>query len=96
MGPTGTTREAGGAEATARRRRATRKGMVISDKGDKTVTVVCDRLTPHAKYGKYMRRRTTLRVHDVGNEAKVGDRVEVMTCRPTSKTKTWRLVKLLS
>ena len=49
----------------------------------------------HPKYGKYVRRRTTLGVHDENNVAKIGDFVEVVQCRPYSKTKTWRLVKVL-
>ena len=93
MEPTATTNDSG---STSRRLRASQVGVVTSDKGDKTIIVVCDRLTRHPKYGKYMRRRTKLHVHDEKNEAKVGDRVQVSVCRPMSKTKSWRLVKVLS
>jgi small subunit ribosomal protein S17 len=83
-------------EAERRRPRVTRTGVVSSDKGDKTIVVSCSRLTRHTKYGKYLGRRTKLHVHDEKNEAKIGDRVEVMACRPISKMKAWRLVRVLS
>ncbi len=75
--------------------RAVRRGVVTSDKGEKTIVVECMHLTRHAKYGKYMQRRTRLHVHDEKNEARVGDQVEVAACRPVSRTKSWRLVKVL-
>jgi small subunit ribosomal protein S17 len=95
MAPTATGNDAGSTEAGGRRHRATRHGVVTSDKGDKTIVIVCEHLTRHRKYGKYMRRRTKLHVHDEKNEAKVGDHVEVMATRPISKTKAWRLTKVL-
>ena len=95
MAPTATDSDAGRTEAGGRRPRATRQGVVTSDKGDKTIVIVCEHLTRHWKYGKYMRRRTKLHVHDEKNEAKVGDHVEVMATRPISKTKAWRLIKVL-
>ena len=49
----------------------------------------------HAKYGKYMRKRTILQVHDEKNESRTGDRVEVAECRPISKTKSWVLIRVL-
>ena len=79
-----------------RRRRKTRVGVVASDKGEQTLKVVCDYSVKHRKYGKYMRRRTVIHVHDVKSEAEVGDRVEVTECRPISKTKHWRLAAILS
>ena len=84
-------------EKTARKRRPrpTRTGTVTSAKPDKTVRVVVDYSTKHPLYGKYIRRRTVLHAHDEKNEAKVGDRVEVMSCRPRSKLKRWRLVRVL-
>src|SRR5262245_16157423 len=54
-----------------------------------------DRQIPHAKYGKSRKRRSFLHVHDEKNEAKAGDTVEIMECRPISKTKSWRLVKII-
>ena len=80
------------AERGHRRREA---GVVVSDKGDKTVTVKVSALVRHPGYGKYVRRSTRCRVHDEKNEARVGDRVEIMETRPISKTKRWRLVSVL-
>ena len=71
-------------------------GLVVSDKRDKTITVKVEYLVRHAKYGKYLRRRTVLHVHDRKNEAVVGDMVEIGECRPISKTKHWRLLRVLS
>lgn len=70
-------------------------GVVESDKRDKSRTVVLRFVVKHPKYGKYVRRRTSLQVHDPMNESHVGDTVEVEPCRPISKTKTWRLVRVL-
>jgi len=79
----------------ARRRRATRIGIVSSDRGEKTITVTVAYLVRHAKYGKYLKRRTRLRAHDERSEAGLGDRVEIAECRPISKTKHWRLLRVL-
>ena len=81
---------------TERKLRPTRVGVVSSDVRDKTVTVLVEFSTKHSKYGKYMRRRTKYQVHDEKNEAAVGDRVEITECRPLSKTKNWRLVRILN
>jgi small subunit ribosomal protein S17 len=70
-------------------------GMVTSDKVSKTRKVVFEYLARHAKYNKYVKRQTVLHVHDEKNECRVGDQVEVMSCRPISKTKTWRLVRIV-
>ncbi|MCP4593797.1 MAG: 30S ribosomal protein S17 [bacterium] len=75
--------------------RTTRIGLVTSDRGDKTLRVAYAYTIKHPKYGKFLRRRATLHVHDEGDKAKKGDRVEVMMCRPVSKTKCWRLVRVL-
>jgi small subunit ribosomal protein S17 len=71
------------------------RGVVVSDHGDKTIRVEIHWMYKHPKYGKYLRRRTKFGVHDEKNEAKVGDTVEIAECRPVSKTKTWRLVKVV-
>ena len=71
-------------------------GVVESDKSDKTRKVVVAFLAKHPKYGKYMRKRTVLSVHDEMNESSMGDKVEVAPCRPMSKSKTWRLVRVVS
>lgn len=79
----------------ARGKRPTTIGVVASDQADKTIKVVVNYLAKHPKYGKYLRRRTTLHAHDPKNEARRGDTVELMACRPISKTKTWRLVRVV-
>jgi small subunit ribosomal protein S17 len=71
------------------------RGMVASDKGDKTIKVVVNYQTRHPKYGKYLKRRTVLHAHDEKNEAKEGDTVEIAECRPLSKTKHHRLVRIV-
>ncbi len=73
-----------------------RTGVVTSDKADKTCKVQLDRLTKHPKYGKFLRRRTILHVHDEENLSRLGDRVEIVECRPMSKTKRWRLVRVVT
>lgn len=69
--------------------------QVISDKMDKTIVVVSERLVKHPRYKKYIRRRTKLKVHDKKNEAKTGDKVQIIECRPLSRDKHWRLLKIL-
>ena len=78
-----------------RGRRRLVQGTVISDKMDKTITVQENRLVKHPLYGKYVRRKTIYKAHDERNEAKQGDHVEIALCRPISKTKSWRLVRVL-
>lgn len=71
-------------------------GVVTSDKGAKTRRVVIQRLVKHPKYGKYLRRKTTCHVHDENEESNLGDTVEIVECRPRSRTKTWELVRVVS
>jgi small subunit ribosomal protein S17 len=71
-------------------------GVVTSDKVTKTRKVTFEYLSRHAKYNKYVKRQTVLHVHDEKNESHVGDQVEVMSCRPISKTKTYRLVRIVT
>lgn len=75
--------------------RGTRVGVVSSDKRDKTRTVVVEFQVRHPKYNKYLARRTKLAVHDEKNESHLGDRVEIVNCRPISRTKNWRLVRVV-
>ena len=70
-------------------------GQVVSDSMDKSITVTVERRVKHPVYGKFMRRSTKVHAHDETNECHVGDTVMVEQCRPLSKTKTWRLVKVL-
>ncbi len=73
----------------------TKIGVVTSDRRDKTRTVSVEFLARHSKYGKFLKRRTRFHVHDPENASKLGDRVEIATCRPISKTKSWRLVRVI-
>jgi small subunit ribosomal protein S17 len=70
-------------------------GRVVSNKADKTIAVVVERLVKHAEYGKYVRRRTKLLAHDEKNECREGDMVTIGECRPLSKRKAWTLVSIV-
>jgi small subunit ribosomal protein S17 len=70
-------------------------GRVVSDKMDKTVTVLVERKVKHPIYGKFVRRSTKLHAHDEDNSCRDGDTVLLEQCRPISKNKSWRLVKVL-
>ncbi|MCA3006271.1 MAG: 30S ribosomal protein S17 [Planctomycetaceae bacterium] len=74
---------------------ATRIGIVESDARSKTRKVVVANDQTHPKYGKIIRKRTVLHVHDEKNESRNGDLVEVAPCRPISKTKSWKLVRIV-
>jgi len=71
------------------------RGIVQSGKMDKTVSVSVERLIKHSQYEKYVRRNSILKAHDAQNHAKPGDLVEIEESRPLSKTKHWRLVRIL-
>ena len=81
---------------TSRSRRATLQGTVVSDKMDKTVVVAVARLTHHPLYGRVMRRTARHKAHDETNDCHEGDQVVIEECRPISKDKTWRVVKVVS
>ncbi len=70
-------------------------GVVASNRGDKTCVVVVERQVSHAQYGKILRRRTKLAVHDPQNAAGAGDTVAIVPCRPISKQKHYRLVRVV-
>ncbi len=72
------------------------QGKVISDKMDKTITVMVERQVKHPLYGKFMRRSTKIHAHDESNECHIGDIVKITSCRPLSKTKTWSLVEVVT
>ncbi len=72
----------------------TATGKVVSDKMDKTITVMIERRVKHPIYGKYMTRSSKLHAHDETNECKQGDVVTIAETRPYSKTKTWKLEKI--
>ncbi len=72
-----------------------RQGVVVSDKMDKTIVVQVSAVKPHALYKKVVRKTGRLKAHDGKNEARIGDTVLVRECRPLSREKTWRLIKVL-
>lgn len=73
----------------------TLQGRVVSDKMDKSITVVIERRVKHPIYGKFVRKSTKVHAHDENNECQIGDVVVVEQCRPLSKTKSWRFLKLI-
>ena len=72
-----------------------REGVVVSSKMNKTITVLVTRLLKHPKFNKIIKRHVKYFAHDEKNEAKEGSRVQIVETRPLSKTKRWRLVKVL-
>ncbi len=79
----------------SRSSRKTEIGVVTSDKMTKTRRIVVERLVPHPKYGKLLRRRTVCHAHDETNASHMGDLVEIMETRPLSKLKRWRIVRVV-
>lgn len=71
-------------------------GRVVSNKMEKTITVLIERKVKHSMYGKYIKRSTKLHAHDEEQLCKEGDLVEILQCRPLSKTKSWRLHKIVT
>ena len=80
---------------TTRNQRRTIEGTVTSDQCAKTITVQVERTYRHPKYKKYVRKMARYHAHDEKSEAKPGDRVEIQSCRPLSKTKRWTLVRVI-
>jgi small subunit ribosomal protein S17 len=78
-----------------RKQRKTIRGKVVSRSGDKSIKIELNFKVQHPVYGKLVRRTTRLGVHDEKNEAVIGDLVEIIECRPMSKTKSWRLVQVV-
>lgn len=70
-------------------------GVVTSDKMDKTISITIEHLVQHPLYKKYIRKYTKIKAHDEKQEAHIGDHVEVMETRPLSKTKNWRLIRIV-
>ncbi len=83
--------------ATVEKKKHLRKLVAVVDraKTDKTRRVFIEFLAKHPKYGKYLRRRTVLVVHDEQNISNLGDQVEIIPCRPMSKTKRWKVVRVV-
>jgi small subunit ribosomal protein S17 len=84
-----------GSETAQRGARQTKVGVVVSNKMDKTVVVRVDKTTVHGLYHRYVRRSSQFHAHDEGNRCGVGDRVEIVSTRPLSKTKRWRVREVL-
>jgi small subunit ribosomal protein S17 len=79
----------------ARNNRKVRKGVVVSDKMDKTVVVKVQSLKLHPRYQKFIKRSKSFKAHDENNECRMGDTVEIVETRPLSKDKHWRVTKVL-
>jgi len=71
------------------------QGRVVSDKMEKTITVLIERRTLHPIYQKYVSKSKKVKAHDETNDAKVGDTVKIIECRPVSKDKTWNLLEIV-
>lgn len=69
-------------------------GQVVSNKSDKTITVRIERRVTHPIYGKIVKRSSKMHAHDENNECQIGDTVTIEECRPLSKSKAWRLVRV--
>ena len=80
---------------TITRRRASKVGVVVSDKADKTVVVRVDRIVRHKMYKRYVRKAATFMAHDEDNQAKIGDTVEIVESRPLSARKRWRMRRIV-
>ncbi|MHB8996845.1 MAG: 30S ribosomal protein S17 [Armatimonadota bacterium] len=77
------------------KQKRTLEGLVVSDKMDKTVVVAVQRLTPHPLYGRVLRRTNKYKAHDETNDCHQGDRVMITECKPISRDKSWRVVRVL-
>jgi small subunit ribosomal protein S17 len=84
------------APAAAEKVAKTVTGKVVSNKMQKTITVVVERYEPHPRYGKYIRRTTRLLAHDENSESREGDVVAIEECRPLSRRKNFRLVRIIT
>ena len=81
--------------STTQEIKRTQTGRVVSNKMDKSVTVLIERQIKHPLYGKYIKRSTKLRAHDEENSCGEGDKVMIAECRPLSKSKSWRVIEIL-
>jgi small subunit ribosomal protein S17 len=80
---------------TAATTKRTLQGVVTSSAGDKSATIMIERKIKHPIYGKFIKRSTKIRLHDETNECNEGDTILIEECRPMSKTKSWKLVKIV-
>ena len=81
--------------STTQEIKRTQTGRVVSNKMDKSVTVLLEREIKHPLYGKYIKRSTKVRAHDEDNSCNEGDKVMIAECRPLSKSKSWRVIEIL-
>jgi len=72
----------------------TLSGKVVSNKGNKTISVLIERFEKHPLYGKYVKRSSKIAAHDENNECEIGDTVTISECRPLSKSKAYRLIEI--
>jgi small subunit ribosomal protein S17 len=84
------------ATGSAKKSRKTLTGKVVSNKMQKTITVAVERYVPHPEYGKYQRRTTKFFAHDENSECREGDIVAIEECRPLSRHKSFRLVRIVT
>ena len=89
------TNEGAQAAETASTTKRTLQGVVTSNAGDKSATIMIERKIKHPVYGKYVKRSSKIRLHDEANECNKGDTILIEECRPMSKTKSWKLVKVV-
>lgn len=82
-------------ETETRNRRKVRTGVVSSDKMNKTIVVTIKNLVRHPMYGRILKQDKKFKAHDEANDAHIGDTVEIMECRPLSKDKCWRLIRVV-
>lgn len=83
------------ANTVSETKQRTTTGKVVSNKMNKSVVVLVERVVKHPLYGKFMRRTSKITAHDENNDCKPGDVVSIAPCRPVSKTKSWRLVEIV-
>jgi small subunit ribosomal protein S17 len=95
MSQTQQSHEQGASDTAPRNRRRVVQGIVSTDAMEKSIGVRVERMFKHPKYKKYIRRHSKVYAHDETNEARIGDRVEIMECRPLSKMKRYRLVRIV-
>lgn len=81
--------------STSEKRANTLEGRVVSDKMQKTITVLIERQVQHGMYNKFIRRSTKVHAHDADGECREGDLVRIAECAPLSKTKNWQVVEIL-
>ena len=81
--------------ATQAATKRTLQGVVTSSAGDKSATIMIERRIKHPIYGKFIKRSTKIHLHDEANECNKGDTILIEECRPMSKTKSWKLVKIV-